>query len=361
MTFTRNDTKVIKGMAIIFMLYHHLFYFPDRIAEAIEYIPLLSYHGTSVAYYIGEFGKLCVALFLFLGGYGTYYSCRKHTGDTKAVTRLALQKTKNLYMEYWKVFVIFVPICIYAGVERVDPDLKTMIWNFVGLSDSYCGEWWFFPVYVVLLLTYPIGHGLLSKKRSISKDILVVLLLNLFASYIIPNLYGYDWAKTLRKSMFWNTFSETLVYAPTFYMGCIFAKYDLLTAAKQRFASGIKYWVLACVAFLAAVILRHKEWITYDFILAPIVTLSTIVILNGKLFRPVYWVLEKIGREGTIIWLVHSIYCYLLCQELVFRPRYTLLIFLWLLLMSYATSVAIRKLSEGYGFVKKKVRKLGRK
>lgn len=29
-TFTRTDTKVIKGVAVLLMLMHHLFYFPDN-------------------------------------------------------------------------------------------------------------------------------------------------------------------------------------------------------------------------------------------------------------------------------------------------------------------------------------------
>ena len=344
MQFTRDDTKVIKGIAIVLMLYHHLFYFPQRISDSIQYIPALTYHNISSAYLLGEFGKICVALFLFLGGYGTFLSFRKHADDDKAGTQVVFTKIKYLYAEYWKVFIIFVPICLLAGVERVVPDISAMIWNFSGLSISYCGEWWFFTTYVALLFTYPIGRRLICNQKTIFHDVFIVLMLGLFAEFILPCLYSYKWAAMLNKSLLWSIFSKMLAYVPTFYMGCIFAKYDLLSMAKKRFSPGIKNVLLAFIVLLAVFFLRRKEDAVYDFLFAPIVTVACTTILSCRIFKAFRWILEKVGRESTTIWLVHSIYCYLLCQKIVFLPRYTFLIFLWLLLLSFCTSVVIRKL-----------------
>ena len=74
MGFSRDDTKMVKGFAIILMLYHHLFAFPNRIQDGSSYITLLTFTNVDSAMLIGLFGKMCVALFLFLGGYGTWMS-----------------------------------------------------------------------------------------------------------------------------------------------------------------------------------------------------------------------------------------------------------------------------------------------
>lgn len=44
-TFSREDTKLVKGFAIILMLYHHLFAFPNRIQDGSSYIPVLEFSG----------------------------------------------------------------------------------------------------------------------------------------------------------------------------------------------------------------------------------------------------------------------------------------------------------------------------
>ena len=60
--FTREDTKFIKGIAIILMFYHHVFCFPERIGYA-EYFSIFSFQGHETANIIGSFGKICVALY----------------------------------------------------------------------------------------------------------------------------------------------------------------------------------------------------------------------------------------------------------------------------------------------------------
>lgn len=51
-----HDTSVLKGIAICAMLWHHLFF------KHPEY--------GYVVYHIAQLGKVCVAIFLFLSGYG---------------------------------------------------------------------------------------------------------------------------------------------------------------------------------------------------------------------------------------------------------------------------------------------------
>ena len=122
MNFSRNDTKVIKGLAICLMLYHHLFAFPDRIAEDISYFSAFAVAGNSAAFLVGNFGQICVSMFLLMGGYGTYLSCKR---SIKLLPSIA-QKIKFLYFSYWQIFVIVIPACVIAGVSGVALDVKTL-------------------------------------------------------------------------------------------------------------------------------------------------------------------------------------------------------------------------------------------
>ena len=70
--FTKNDTLIAKGIAIILMYLHHLFYFDDRIIEGNYYSSIGNLWGEKIEFFAGSFGKLCVCIFIFLSGYATY-------------------------------------------------------------------------------------------------------------------------------------------------------------------------------------------------------------------------------------------------------------------------------------------------
>ena len=56
MELSKQDTTAIKGIAICLMLWHHLF------LRTVEF--------GNVAHYLAQVFKVCVALFLFVSGYG---------------------------------------------------------------------------------------------------------------------------------------------------------------------------------------------------------------------------------------------------------------------------------------------------
>ena len=58
-----NNTTVLKGVAIILLLAHHLFY------QGIGYNDIHLYGSHYLVKEIGIVSKLCVAIFVFLSGY----------------------------------------------------------------------------------------------------------------------------------------------------------------------------------------------------------------------------------------------------------------------------------------------------
>ena len=99
---TRQDTAVLKGIAICAMLCHHLYGYPPDGVE--PYSGMLAWFGV--------LGKVCVAMFLFCSGYGL----ASQYGPSKSVlsdVRFVLRRLTKFYLNYWVIFVIFVPISVF--------------------------------------------------------------------------------------------------------------------------------------------------------------------------------------------------------------------------------------------------------
>ena len=70
---TKDDSKAIQGIAVLFMLALHLFCRRDN----LPYTTILYIKDVPLIYYLGLWGDQCVALFCFLQGTQDIYS-RKH-------------------------------------------------------------------------------------------------------------------------------------------------------------------------------------------------------------------------------------------------------------------------------------------
>ena len=163
-----DDTRIMKAIAICCMLMHHLWSFPARVAvKPLE--NFFTIFGMPSTLYLGFFGKICVPMFFFFGGYGVY----KRTLGKKYDVVLRLKK---LYFAYWKVFVIFIPIGFLFFSNQTtycsEPFLcnrfaklatKELISNFLGFTSTYCREWWFLISYAFALVCFPFVRAIIDR------------------------------------------------------------------------------------------------------------------------------------------------------------------------------------------------------
>lgn len=68
--FSNSDTSVMKGVAIILMLIHHLFYSVERIQKCTLILP---FEGKFLLL-LSSLSKVCVAIFVLISEYGLYKS-----------------------------------------------------------------------------------------------------------------------------------------------------------------------------------------------------------------------------------------------------------------------------------------------
>lgn len=340
MDFTRDDTKLIKGIAICLMMWYHLFAFPLRIAEENTFIPLFRIGETPLAQTLGNFGGICIALFTVLSGYGIY----KLSLRSPAQDRYIWQHICGLYKTAWLIFLLALPlyIHIYATFGKQIPQM--FLYNFLCLQSTMNREWWYITPYAILLILFPCIKRFVERKTSCPlSDFFCVLLFNAFRVYILPTLTNSTLMKDLVSTILWDNLSLTIDLLPAFIVGCIFARHDILAKVKHKYG-GKPLWVAVSVAAMLAVFfLRFKNFRSYDWLNVAVFILCIDILLNTRFMQFAGRVLIPLGRESTIMWLTHSFLCYYwsFAQRIVYFPKYSPLIFTWFTFLTYTLARAI--------------------
>lgn len=91
---SKNNSLIIKGIAIIMMVIHHRFTFPDRTYSG-GYTSIYIVNNIPIEYYLGQVGKVCVSMFLFIGEYGAYKIYKEDVNYQKIMSRVI-----KLYINY---------------------------------------------------------------------------------------------------------------------------------------------------------------------------------------------------------------------------------------------------------------------
>ena len=344
-SFSREDTKIVKGLAIALMLAHHIFLFPERMAGG-----QLWYHfnlfGESSLTFIGGFGKICVSLFFFLGGYGIYLQSKKRNFSI-------LENIKKLFLAYWKVFIIFIPIAFlffrsqshYCDDPAIYARFSSFRWeeiikNFLGVSASLNGEWWFLFSYLVAIASFPLWKHIFSRV-SAYKGVIIVVFTSLLVSYVLPAIGNMSELGNLNSSyLFDRILMQPNEYFACFLVGMLFAQYDWMTKIRKKISEHFKVNAITGLLALAAIMfLRQKvSGPSLDILYAPAVCIALVAVTSKIHFMARF--LGSLGKYSTTMWLTHSFYCYYFYAivQIVVWPRWGILSFVILLAISYTTA-----------------------
>ena len=63
---SKEESKLLQGIAVCLMVFHHLFAFPERIAVPFSFV--LNFSFLNIETLISYFGRICVALCAFNSG-----------------------------------------------------------------------------------------------------------------------------------------------------------------------------------------------------------------------------------------------------------------------------------------------------
>ena len=321
---TKQESQLMKGVAILLMIFYHLF---DRINNAEICDNLISIDGTPLVFILSRAANP-VAFFLILGGYGLYKVYEK--GDKHRWTRLL-----KLYIHYWITLVAFVALGHFIKPTVYPGPMLNLISNVTGYEMTYNGEMWFLLPYVILSALAPVIFRFYQRFRALT-IVAATLFIYLGTSYCISR-YG---------NSFW--YHNYWAYNPLLVFHLLFSFSLGAMAARSHFFERLTAKVgnhrhINTIALASGIILVLTNCIfKYNFFYA-------FTIITCLLFVPMPgWIkygLRKLGDNSMNIWMIHSWFCYYLFHDFIYSFSYPLVIFAMLTVISYICSLVVNKIA----------------
>lgn len=213
--FDVNTSFVVKGVAILMMLFHHLFRNGLDICERFEivYFPFPEKNIRNIA----SVFKICVAIFTFVSGYGLFLDYNKNSITSE---RWILKRLIKLLSGFWVIVIFSWIICQFLDGRFLscyfyDGFIKGFAYiviEFFGISQvfgtpKFVTEWWYMSAAVTFILLIPLIYYAKSK--------IYLLLLYII---IFPRILGIGYQGGM------GIYSFVFVFV----LGAFCAKYDIV-------------------------------------------------------------------------------------------------------------------------------------
>lgn len=321
----KRKSLIIRGGGILLMLTHHLFY--SKWSQA--YYDDIVVHGTALVNQLGVFSKLCVAIFVFLSGYGLTVSTPK---DIK-LTDFYWYRFRKLYLNYWFIWLLFVPIGVFvfgrtfADAYGDNAAIKGAL-DIFGLLcmfnvNSYNPTWWFYNCILMLYLLFPLLNKVLWRTPYLT--LCVALTIGLFG--FIPGI---------------NVIAS---YLFVFLTGMFLARIPL------KWINNTKGWQIVIALFLLSV-WRMSQVSPKHIVDAMLCAGLAFLIHKQTLENWIGMILAFLGKHSMNMFLIHTFIFYFWFPDYIYITRNPLLILLSLVVTSLLCSVIIERIKNVVGFYK---------
>lgn len=337
---TRNESTILKGLGIIMMFIHHLFY--DTTTLFTENVSTWVF-SPDLLVRVSAFCKSCVAIFVFISSYGITKSLPEAT-NIKIYIR---KRYIKLIFPFLFVYLIAAIVALISGDWNIYypgnwiSNIYYCVTDALGLANLFGtptlnGTWWYMSYAIFIIVFVPILNIITQKIGSLG-----ILLLGIF----IPVYMGVSDIDPFR----W--------YMMTLILGMLTAKHNIYEKIKRLPTSAQA--VLFLLGFCGIFAFECVRWNLglYWISEACIATLFPIISLAIAQIHLVREIILYIGKHSMNLFLTHSFIYYYYCRSFIYMWKYPLFIFFALLIISVILSVILEQLKKltGYSSIEKYV------
>ena len=323
-------STMLKGIAIILMVAHHSFGFPNDWISSIKYNSHIL--GMPINELIRWSTKICVAIFAFITGYAYFFS------KTPTI-KYGLKKIWGLLKRYWFIlFVIFLPLSLYIGSKVITG--KIILYNILALNKRLIPFAWYVYFYVFAMLTMPFIKKCFNGKW--------------VNDFVIPSLIFATLANLLGMAKFSNEFkwiksdlNNIFLYMPCIIYGFLFAKYNLFEKLDKYLKPKYIWQAVVIIILIFGISLNWHTVMGFNMytLYVPIFIYSCMIILNNLKYSIIPKLLEFLGKNSLNIWFLHALflsgYTRDWLQPIGFLPKNPILVVCWEIILCLPISMLI--------------------
>lgn len=326
---SKEESTIIKGVAILLMIFMHLFTHPD-IANYCT--PLLYIDGMPFVHILS---RACgpVPFFIIVSGYGLQYTYLKNKLSFKSQCKRLLK----LFIYYWIILIVFVSIGHFIHPEKYPGSTWNIIGNLTSYLNSYNAEHWFLFPYALLALSANYIFKLMDKLGN-TWSLLLFFVVSFTSAYFISRYIAvnkdYD-----------SVLAHILAFTGMFFsfaVGSVMCRIAQVRNIKNKYLSLHPSIALLILLSIIAVRCTFTTSAIDGFYVFAFIWLF----LHIPLYKYVKALLITMGKHSMPMWLTHSFFCYYLFKDFTYGFEYPLIIYAMLVTISYFISFPIMWLSD---------------
>ena len=348
-TFTKEHSKIVKGVAIMLLLVYHLFHDINVLVDMqVNYAP---FSQNGFLQFAG-FGNICVAVFVMLTAYGLSQSfLSQQEGTIKDAYIVGIKRFGKMMLNFFIVYIAINLVCFrffdYASLYGEGKQgILMMLCDATGLSavlktPMLNETWWYMKLAYILIFLIPF-MALVAKK--VGKTFLLL-------AFLAPFVIVFD--GDVERYFFVAAFGVAAAY------GNWFEKIMNLKIHPVFWWTGAVLGGVLSVLIRQNAVVRERFWnyadafVAFFIICAVTMTVGRVPVLNK--------VIAFVGKHAMNIFLVHTIFYMVVWRKYIYYFEYAIVTFLILLGVSLLFSV-ILELVKKYiykfvNFLQKKVKK----
>lgn len=323
--FDKDASLRVKGIAVLLMIAHH--FFTQDVFSNITSVPL-----SQIFVQIGLAGKICVSIFMFIGGYAYLLSKEKSL----------LKRVWHIYKKFLVTFLIVTIILFLFKKLYVTP--QEYIQNALCISWEINGSWWFISTYILCVIAFYILRPYKIQ------NIYIHLFIFMFCIVVLQPFSEYLRTSQSLNPILKNQLHYFFYYVGFFYLGMMFFQFNLFGRIKK---TKIRTFVLLLLSLLILFAIRIVfKFNGVNFLVVPIF-ISLMCYLPSKEVA-----LKFLGKYSMPMWLVHMFFIYdkyFLHQIIITTSPVLLYFIVTVLSLLYAIfeSYFMNKVKMAYDYVKK--------
>lgn len=339
-TFTKRETNILKGIALLFLIFHHCFLTPARYKHiSVSFFPIKESYANLLAYYL----RICVPMFVFFTAFGITLSIKKKYKTLDLNFHDIKEYIKHRYFNLFTgwIFIFFlveIITCLIDGLprKRYGYTIKGLLHftidglGFANLfkTPTLVATWWYMTVAFMLIILLPFIIKLYSKSPYVLCAVII----------LISKLYT-------------PTKVEIFRWLPIAYIGILFADKEVLQRIKSINPPTIKIlkFIIGIILILLSIKFKKKLISRHIYVIVDGIMPAILIWFCYEFIVPIKYLnrfLEFIGKHSMNIFLTHTLIRANYFRKTLYGLKYAPLIVLVLLAISIAISIAIEFLKE---------------